>query len=411
MILLMDPSKQSYELMQIWVDRSIDSIRDLVQVLQHKLPVKWKQAYDGLFQVRGHRFTQLINIIRLVKYDIQPHEILVAKPWSMTAKVTITIAGSAIRHLTRLGVIATDCNDDKERCRNRRQQPRNDDSPLVLSKVAQDRAYFPEGILDHHHAMQFITFSPSFESTNDSERPEIAAPATTTNTSSTSTKLISSRKFDEAYSSLLASEKQNQGLRSEESETKGERRGTACPLVPPSYRQKTFKSLSSRRGNENKYSITDSESRDSGACRAASYREQKRGRVYGGMSSPGSCLAKLNCLRTSNHYESADKNDDIIHSKPSRASSMTSLSEEEEKRWVGYSMKPINEEQSLASGSIVSMSAPLLSPESSQALNNKSRRRHSFVPSQQQVTQNSGRKNYSRTRNGKNREVDNECEF
>jgi hypothetical protein len=87
MILLMDPSRQSYELMQIWVDPTIDSIRDLVQVLQHKLPVKWKQAYDGLFQVRGHRFTQLINIIRLVKYDIQPHEILVAKPWSMAAKV------------------------------------------------------------------------------------------------------------------------------------------------------------------------------------------------------------------------------------------------------------------------------------------------------------------------------------
>ena len=87
MILLIDPSKQVYELMQIWVDRSIDSIRDLIQVLQHKLPVNWKQAYDGLFQVRGHRFTQLINIIRLVKYDIQPHEILVAKPWSMAAKV------------------------------------------------------------------------------------------------------------------------------------------------------------------------------------------------------------------------------------------------------------------------------------------------------------------------------------
>ena len=87
MILLMDPSKQTYELMQIWVDRAIDSIRDLTQVLQHKLPVRWKQAYDGLFQVRGHRFTQLINIIRLSKYDVQPHEILVAKPWSMAAKV------------------------------------------------------------------------------------------------------------------------------------------------------------------------------------------------------------------------------------------------------------------------------------------------------------------------------------
>lgn len=87
MVLLMDPCKQTYELMQIWVDRANDSIRDLVQVLQHKLPNQWKQAYDGLFQVRGNRFTQLINIIKLVKYDMQPNEILIAKPWSMAAKV------------------------------------------------------------------------------------------------------------------------------------------------------------------------------------------------------------------------------------------------------------------------------------------------------------------------------------
>ena len=89
MILLMDPTKHTYEIMQIWVDRSIDSIRDLVHALQHTIPVdKWRQAYDGIFQVRGQRFTQLINIIRLVKYDIQPFEVLIAKPWSMTAKVT-----------------------------------------------------------------------------------------------------------------------------------------------------------------------------------------------------------------------------------------------------------------------------------------------------------------------------------
>jgi hypothetical protein len=48
----------------------------------------WKQNYDGLVQVRGTHFTQLINIIRVGKYDIQPHEILIAKPWGMTAKMT-----------------------------------------------------------------------------------------------------------------------------------------------------------------------------------------------------------------------------------------------------------------------------------------------------------------------------------
>jgi hypothetical protein len=126
MILLMDPHRHCYELMQIWVDRAMDSIRDLVQALQQQLSQEhhhhhhltqlqqqqqlqllqqqqqqqeqqqqqqslsktWKQTYDGIFQVRGHRFTQLINIIRLVKYDVHPNEILVAKPWSMSAKLT-----------------------------------------------------------------------------------------------------------------------------------------------------------------------------------------------------------------------------------------------------------------------------------------------------------------------------------
>ena len=84
----MDGGKHSYELMQIWVDRSTDSVRDVVQSLQQSIPEKWKQDYDGIFQVRGNRFTQLIHILGLGKYDVQPNELLIAKPWSMTAKVT-----------------------------------------------------------------------------------------------------------------------------------------------------------------------------------------------------------------------------------------------------------------------------------------------------------------------------------
>ena len=87
-VLLMDTSKKSYELMQIWVDRSTDSVRDVVQTLHHSIPDKWKLDYDGIFQMRGNRFTQLINILSLEKYDAQPYELWIAKPWSMTAKVT-----------------------------------------------------------------------------------------------------------------------------------------------------------------------------------------------------------------------------------------------------------------------------------------------------------------------------------
>lgn len=87
MILLMDGTSHCYELMQIWVDRSTDSVRDLAQTLHQSIPNKWKTTYDGIFQVRGNRFTQLIHILGLGKYAVQPHEILIAKPWSMAAKV------------------------------------------------------------------------------------------------------------------------------------------------------------------------------------------------------------------------------------------------------------------------------------------------------------------------------------
>jgi len=380
MILLMDPSKQSYELMQIWVDRNIDSIRDLVQVLQHKLPVKWKQAYDGLFQVRGHRFTQLINIIRLVKYDIQPHEILVAKPWSMAAKVTIAIAGSAIRHLTQIGVITTDNDDsssDKERHRHRRQQLRNEDAALLLSKRGQDRAYFPEGILDHHHAMQFITFSPPFESTNSNDIPENTEPigtATTTNFSSfhnSTSKSVSDAHYD-GYSSLLCSGstgKRNPGML-----TLGVRRVIAGPLSrrqksSQSFARKGHKSNNNNDDDENKYLTTACDYNANTTIPKNFEREKKQG--HGGDSScgPVGCFSKFNCLRYSNNDEATKtrKSDIIGNSKRSPSASMTSLSEEEEKRWLAYSMKPIDEDQSLATGSIVSMSAPLLSPLISQS--------------------------------------------
>ena len=88
MLLLMDPGRKLYELMQLWVDKSSDSVRDVLNAMQQAIPDKWKQAYDGLFQMRGSKFTQLINILSVAKYDIQPYEILIAKPWSVPSKAT-----------------------------------------------------------------------------------------------------------------------------------------------------------------------------------------------------------------------------------------------------------------------------------------------------------------------------------
>jgi hypothetical protein len=87
-VLLIDGGKRTYELLQVWIDRSADSVRSVVQAIQRGIPEKkWMTAYDGIYQVRGNRFTQLIHILQLSKYDIRPNEILIAKPCSMSSKV------------------------------------------------------------------------------------------------------------------------------------------------------------------------------------------------------------------------------------------------------------------------------------------------------------------------------------
>jgi hypothetical protein len=87
-ILLMDPGRRQYELMQLWVDTKTDSVRDVLHTLQRKLSDKWRQDYDGLFQPRGEQYCQLVHIFGIAKYDVQQRELWVAKPWSMAAKTT-----------------------------------------------------------------------------------------------------------------------------------------------------------------------------------------------------------------------------------------------------------------------------------------------------------------------------------
>jgi hypothetical protein len=382
MILLIDPTKQSYELMQIWVDRAIDNIRDLVHVLQHKIPDKWKQAYDGLFQIRGNRFTQLINIIRLVKYDVQPHEILVAKPWAMTAKVTIAFAGSAIRHLTRIGVISKDSNDtsdDKEQYRPR--PPKNEDAPLLLSQRAQDRAYFPEGILNHHHAIQFITFSPPFESANNATG--ISIPP-------------SNRSSSQSINSLHSSIGPN----------------SLNSRMNPSLQRKTSQSFSKVANSMNhNRSITEGSSNEiKTAAINQQQKQKKQRRRRSGGGGRGGFFSKLNCCRSSTTtgpgVQAVMRKSDSVSMDNSalRKSPLTSLSEEEEKHWLAYSMKPIAEEQSVASCSVVSMSAPLLSQTTSHLA-----RRHTVHP--QATNSNNFRTTNSSQRYSRSRIIDNEYEL
>jgi hypothetical protein len=75
--------------------------------------------------------------------------------------LSIGFANSAIRHLTNIQIINTDEDDKSGR---RVSQPKPEGSPLVLSRVAQKRIYSPDGVLSHHNATHFLTFSPPFDS-------------------------------------------------------------------------------------------------------------------------------------------------------------------------------------------------------------------------------------------------------
>lgn len=106
-ILLMDPARKHYELMRLWVDTEMDTVRDVLHTLQQKLSDKWRQDYDGLFQVRGNQYCQLVHILNISKYDIHPRELWVAKPWSMAAKTTTEYADDCIRQLRAGGLVSS----------------------------------------------------------------------------------------------------------------------------------------------------------------------------------------------------------------------------------------------------------------------------------------------------------------
>ena len=73
----------------------------------------------------------------------------------------IAYATSVIRHLTNIQVINP---DEEDKAGQRLFRPKSEDGPLLLSREAQKRIYSPDGVLNHHHATQFLSFSPPFDS-------------------------------------------------------------------------------------------------------------------------------------------------------------------------------------------------------------------------------------------------------
>lgn len=90
-ILLMHPASKSYELLQLWLGLSNDTVRDVLQTIRHHIPHTWNQDYDGLVQPRGGRLNQLINCLRIRQFAAVPYEIWIAKPWALSADHTYVL--------------------------------------------------------------------------------------------------------------------------------------------------------------------------------------------------------------------------------------------------------------------------------------------------------------------------------
>lgn len=208
LLILMDPQKQLYELLQLWIDTSIDTVRDILQTINKNIADHhhhqhgsgsgyWKQDYDGLFQIRNNHFSQLIHVLPAGKYDIVPGEVWICKPWSMTSKQTVHHASTLLNHLKQLQILQyRKCSDygpiwnqwklfrttntSSSNSSHNNNNNKLDDTVLVLSKKATQRLYVPGGILKHHHACQFLSFVPPLE--NDDDMVVVGPKASTSTT-------------------------------------------------------------------------------------------------------------------------------------------------------------------------------------------------------------------------------------
>lgn len=232
-----------------------------------------------------------------------------------------------------------------------------EDAPLLLSRKAQERAYFPCGILDHHHAVQFVSFSPPFEKAVHLSR------------------LSSSRSQDDGLSSLGSLSEDRQDVINIIASL-----GIPLPEENPSSPKSVIEKgiyggdPTSNRNvviqSGEKYDETEwSSNREEESARPVSASTKPRVRGF---------FSKLNCCRQNNVdkpkmssplLENVDAGSLSTMTPQTRAAvklhqfreaSLTALSEEEELQWLAYSIQPIAEDQSLAGGSTISMSAPLL---------------------------------------------------
>lgn len=120
---------------------------------------------------------------------------------SLTLFRRIAFATSVIRHLTHIQVINP---FEEDMMGSFTFRPKSEDSPLLLSREAQKRIYSPDGILTHHHATQFLTFSPPFDSKFQTKFHGGEDAFSTTNISSISGSFFQVNLVDDLIANLRA---------------------------------------------------------------------------------------------------------------------------------------------------------------------------------------------------------------
>ena len=200
----------------------------------------------------------------------------------------------------------------------------------MLSSKARSRIYAPEGILDHHHAIQFITLSPPLDPHRrpielNTERDEVNSSVTGSQGES-----VNSEKVMKDLKETLEVPPTRHSRLTPSDEREPINRGKRCCVAPLTCNV-TGKSSTIETGSQE------------------IQRERRRGL--------GALVQSLNCSKCRGQV----RDDKINELSPS--ASLVTLTEEQERKWATFDISsPIAEDsQSLTGRSVVSMSAPLLS--------------------------------------------------
>lgn len=216
-------------------------------------------------------------------------------------------------------------------------RPKSEEAPLLLSKKAQERIYAPDGILTHHHAVQFITFSPPFD--------PYRAP-------------LEIHDRDDGTSSI-DSPGDTSGSRTRASSPNNVLSAIGAPSIAASPKSITHKkpmeSVPEGKGGQ-AISQTDYSEDDADIKINPKRFDIARNSSPGRRRTFAQIVSKLNCC----------KGRDKVQNSKTTTTPKSSDSDEREKSWSGFDVRPVTEDMSVAGHSIVSMSAPLLSDQKSE---------------------------------------------